>query len=832
MPVASGACPCGTVAFPLAICNTPGMNTIPYRIGDYVAFRHRLLQALPGETELTLWRPGATGDLAVQMMEWWAYLADILTFYNERIANEDYLGTAALPESVNHLVQLLGYRPRPALGSTGTLAALLSPGAQLPLSLPAGLQVQSKPGPGASPQIFELAAQTNVTAPDLILADVAVVSPNARLLPADGSSCVWLAGKITSIKAGDRLLLINADAITTQTVADYAWIGVSSTAAITDPLGNPVTQVNFTTLAGTIDSGAQAVNYVLLRSSQSAPPWPYAIPPSPVISATNIYLASVARGVTPGSVLLLDTSNSALSATPVIVTGYAEVIWYAAPPGSPPPTPFGVPHSEISFANLASSGTWDADAAQVTARWGWTQVGQLVPVLTAADLTYVGGDTILVPAPGAAAFPTTPAAVMLEDTSGEAASGTTAAATPIPAGASSAIKLTFGAPSNLPPAGLASPISVMFDALPVTRGKTVPSEVLGSGNPTVAGQDFTLSKSPLTYFADPASHSGDGFSSTVAVSVNGVQWAEQPSFYGHPPDAQIFVLREDDQVQTHVMFGDGVNGALLPTGTNNVVATYRYGAGLAAPASETLTVVLTPQPGLKGVRNPLPPTGGSDADSPAKLTTLAPQSVLTFNRAVSLDDYAAIAATASGVTQVTAGFAFDAQAQRPMVTLWVAGDDGSVAAVQAAIAGAAVPNQPLSVQPAIKVTAVLSLTYVADTRFADSAIRAGLTSALLDPSVGLLGVDNVGIGEAFYDSQIAGACLAVPGVLAIHDVSLTTESGELFYLPIVFWSRLLRFGGTATAPGCTGNRHSPGAGKYFSVPDDQLHLILSAAPAS
>jgi hypothetical protein len=176
---ATSACPCGTVTFPQVICNPPGLSTIPYRIGDYVAFRHRLLQALPGETELVVWRPGATGDLAVQIMEWCAYVFDILSFYNEWIANEDWLGTAQLPESVNHLVQLLGYRPRPALGSAGTLAALLSPGARLPVTLPAGMQVQSKPGPGQQPQVFELSAGgATVTAPDVILQ---AMSPASRL---------------------------------------------------------------------------------------------------------------------------------------------------------------------------------------------------------------------------------------------------------------------------------------------------------------------------------------------------------------------------------------------------------------------------------------------------------------------------------------------------------------------------------------------------------------------------------------------------------------------------------------------------------------------------
>jgi hypothetical protein len=82
--------------------------------------------------------------------EWFAYIADILTFYNERIANADYLGTAELPESVAHLIALLGYRPRPAIGATGYLAALVTAGQSA--VLPKGLQ--SKPAPGQEPQTF------------------------------------------------------------------------------------------------------------------------------------------------------------------------------------------------------------------------------------------------------------------------------------------------------------------------------------------------------------------------------------------------------------------------------------------------------------------------------------------------------------------------------------------------------------------------------------------------------------------------------------------------------------------------------------------------------
>ena len=916
-----GACPCESFSFPQVICNPSGLSSIAFRIGDFTAFRTQLLQPLAGETELTVWRPGAQGDLAVQMMEWWAYLADILTFYNERIANESYLQTSILPESVNHLVQLLGYRPKPALGARGTLAALLTPGARPPVTVPPRLQVQSKSAPGQPPQVFEVDAATTVGLPDIIST---IVSPSSQpLLPGDSGS-VWLAGKVTGIKAADRLLLIHNQALTGQTTSDYARVTVSSTSARTDPLGNPVTQVNFASPASTIPAGAQAADYVLLKSQLSSPLWPYPGSPPP-ISATTMDLAGVARGMSAGSLVLIDVpanaaavaaaagtaaastlqsasatllaspdtaslcqalvSAAVAAATPdviatatgaaqllsagdvadlasgidlavqaatagsaaatalaasastlaaqsvanpaqaaasnglvptaVIVQSYSEAVWYANGQGpSPPPTPpaIGIPHAEITFAPSLAGTWWPFIAPQVTVRWGWSAVGTLAPVLTAAELTYPAQNGGLVPAPGAAGFPALPAPVLMEDASGNAVAATAVTA---PGPATGAILNTI---TPQPAPGLSSPIDMLFNLLAVSRGKTVASEVLGSGNPSVAGQDFTLAQSPVTYFFDTASVSGPNFTSTVTVWVNGVAWQEKQSFYNQPANAQIFVLREDDQARTHVTFGDGINGALLPTGTNNVVASYRYGAGAGPPPPETLTVLLTPTPGIKGVRNPLAPTGGSDPDPPGLLRTLAPQSVLTFNRAVSLDDYAAIALTVSGVTQAVAGFAFDPVAQRPVVTLWIAGDTGAKAAVQAALAGVAMPNQGLRIYQATAIPATLSLTYVRDPRYLDSDVQAGLTTALLDPDAGLFGANVPGIGQTIYQSQIARVCLAVAGVTAIQGVTLITAGIRRFVPP--------------AAAECAGQSYNPGAGAYFSVPNDGRHLVLNGTTAS
>ena len=107
-------CPCSGGVFPLVVFNPPAQPSIAYRWGDYDGFRGALLQTaqppLPAETQLTrpdgtlVWRPAPdSGDLALQIAEWWAYLSDILTLYTERAANQAFLGTADLPESLPRL---------------------------------------------------------------------------------------------------------------------------------------------------------------------------------------------------------------------------------------------------------------------------------------------------------------------------------------------------------------------------------------------------------------------------------------------------------------------------------------------------------------------------------------------------------------------------------------------------------------------------------------------------------------------------------------------------------------------------------------------------------
>jgi hypothetical protein len=782
------------------------------------------------------------------MMEWWAYLADILTFYNERIANQDYLRTADLPVSVQRLIRVLGYRPRPGIGATGSLAALMS--GPKSLQLQQGFQIQSKPGPGRQPQVFELNADTLIQQPDAI--PVGPV-PRPSLLGSDGKS-VLLQGTVTSITVGDELLLLHEGWVgidgSGHSDLNYALVVVQNVAQEKDPRGNTNTRVIFTQAPNLPNpEAAEASGYRLLKSAQSTHVWQYKAVIFPPLAenedgTTTVHLESITRQIKTGDPVMFEIPASGMpgeappSPTLVSVTSYTEQVWYANPDPpfdprkapNPPTPPIPIPHSVVSFVPPLAEG-WTAATApgrqpadlSALIRYAWQDVGTLIPT----PATTLSGASPTVVAVPPATFPhVSNLPLLIEDTNGngEAALGTAMAG-------QSRLQLS-GLPS--PPVTLTPPLDVLFDLLSVSRGKTVANEALGSGDATVAGQEFVLQNSPLTYLLSGESASGSDYKSTLRVFVNGVEWKEVPSFYAQPPGAHIFVTREDEQNQTHVQFGDGVNGARLPSGVNNVLATYRYGSGAEAPNAGSLTVILRPQPGLKAIRNPVPVRGGADPDSPQRIKKYAPQSVLTFGRAVSGADYETIAAQAPGVARAKAYWAWDPVQQRTLVRIYVGDDANAVNAARTALAGAADPNRPVAIRQATVVAILLRLTLVIDPRYVAADVATAATAALIDPDTGLFGANVIGIGQLIYESQVYQACLGVPGVMAVHSLQFSTGQGA----PILNVSGPTLFAGLIRRPPIFVSapfqfeppfRLDPGEGGVFRLPATSLTISTEVA---
>ena len=260
---------------------------------------------------------------------------------------------------------------------------------------------------------------------------------------------------------------------------------------------------------------------------------------------------------------------------------------------------------------------------------------------------------------------------------------------------------------------------------------------------------------------------------------------------------------EDNQGNTHVTFGDGVNGARLPTGTNNVVATYRMGAGAASPPAGTLTVIANPYPGLRAVLNPLAVGGGADPAQPSQIRRDAPRSVLTFGRAVSVFDYAAIAAQAPGVTRANAVWGWDDAIQRALVRVYVGDTPAAATSACQALSAASDPNRPVKVTQATEFDVALGLTLIYTPGIDTDQLTQAVQTALADTEVGLFGAWNLNVGQTVFVSQIEAAVLAVSGAVALT---------------------ALRFYANGTR--LAGPIFNPGENGYFALDPGNINLSL------
>jgi hypothetical protein len=798
-------CPCDGAHIETPV-NLPALPRIAYRVGTYADFRRAILAPVAADAlSDPVWRTNGGGDLAVMIAEWFAYIADILTFYNERIANEDCLGTAELPESVAHLIALLGYRPRPAIGATGYLAALVTPGQSV--VLPKGLQFQSKPAPGQEPQTFELAAATPIGALDQIPATpppalLAVVPPPpswggvvgvggafgvgaiSRLKigigigrghgpvvhpPAPGSEIysLLLAGKVNNIDPGDYLLLAPRD----PTIAPL--LTTVKTATVQPmPAGAQQTRLTFTPPAIPPD-GLTAAQAQLQRTNQSANLWSLF---DGAVDGNDLHLASLVRQIRPDDWVLI--TNPPDAPLLVQVTATREIIWDAnGKKGDPNPSsdhPVPIPHTVLNLLGELNA-TW---GGKTTVRFGWIAVGTLIDQPFGL---WNGTPTATLVASGAQPFPKASGyQLLLQDANGIGVVAT--------GSSNDGETLALGSLPDPEPA-LQPPFTLLPNLLKVTRGKTVANEVLGSGDATNPAESFRLKQSPVTYLQQ-----GAGFASTISLTVGGRPWTEVASFYEQGPDATVFVTSEDDDGKTRVTFGDGVNGARLPTGTDNVVATYRIGAGTASPAAGKLTVITQSYPGLRAVLNPVAVGGGADADPPDKVRRYAPHSVLAFGRAVSVFDYEAIAALTPGVTRARAVWAWDDTRQRTLVTVYVGDDAAAAAAAKTALSAAGDPNRPIKVVQATPVVIALALTVTMTPGMDPDAITADVVAALTNSDTGLFGAARAAIGQPVVDSTIGQAVLAVPGAVAITAATFFADDSPN-----------------------PGPLHDPGEGGYFTL---------------
>lgn len=741
--------PCGCCASTkddLSHRNPPGRDEIAYRMGTHSSFKHRMLRYLPkeqipdgdyeNERPLSKLTTRADEDASIALLDAWATTANMLTFYQERIANEGFLRTATERISVLELARAIGYELNPGVAASTCLAFTIDDSAGTPpkAEIPVGTQVQSLPAKkGELPQTFETSQDFTAYAKWNELRPLTKYNQ----FELSNQNPLYFIGSNAPVKAGDCLLLItpnskdvcwvkdvelekecnrlkviltakeehypnspiptyedqgvpkiltdrdfNKKNIQTQ-VLDKSWqesnlqiflkMNGWDVDNLLDFVNSQIKENNekvfaFREQAGIF--GNTAPRYASLPSQTSGSfknwddgweIWQDNVDES-YFSEPDIYLDRIVDDLARDSWVILQEGDKNIigkltSATDTSIAGFAmsakvtglnltdqdgKLLDKAKNSFMVRKTTVYIKSEKLELAPLPFTEDLPAGNIKITLDRMvlGLQINQSVSlsgeqadakgvihseILTLAEITHCGGYTTL------------------EFNSG----------------------LSYSYRRET--------VTINANVVPATHGETVATEVLGSGDGTKKHQTFNLKKPPLTYTSTAIP---GGAQSTLTVQVDNIKWQQANTLYGLDKNCRSFIIRLDDEANARVIFGDGKQGARLPTGQENVVATYRSGIGSGGEvAAGSLTLMKTRPFGAKSVTNPVKASGADDPEALTEARTNAPLTVLTMERIVSLQDYEDFARAFAGVGKARAAVLWNGEKQVVHVTVADANGD-------------------------------------------------------------------------------------------------------------------------------------------------------------
>ncbi|MEP7339642.1 MAG: putative baseplate assembly protein [Acidobacteriota bacterium] len=717
---------------PVGINNRAGLTAIAYRVGAHAQFKASMLAALSSAEypALGALQTREDDDFSIALLDAWATVADVLTFYQERIANESYLRTATERLSLIEMARLIGYQPRPGVAASTYLAFTVedAPGSPPRASVDIGTKAQSIPGPGEQAQMFETvekiearaawnAIKPRLTAPQTLSTDM---------------STIFLKGTSADLKAGDRLLIVaakpdgsetdkvfrriksvsvdqtaqrttvgleglpfflgfvfapisaassfsfNAQSLSSatigQSVLNKAW-GQADLSAFAQIQGWSIESVfqnlnaQLSAAAPPADTGVFAFRVRASLFGHNAPYWNLLDKktrdeistgatdwPLDEGAADQIHINAVHNQIVPDSWAVIKRGSSEVIAR---VQGVSETgLSRYGVSGKSTQLDLDANVALSSFSQLRQTTVYaqSEQLALADAPISDPVAGHVIKLDQFYEGLSAGQNVVLTGERADLAGVRASEAATLAEITHDTAQGLTT--------------LTLAA--DLANQYKRDTVTINANIARATHGETA-QEVLGSGDASQAYQRFTLRQPPLTH---TSASTPSGTASSLQIRVNDLLWHEAPSLYGHGPDERIFVTRLGDDGKTTVVFGDGRTGARLPSGQENVRATYRKGIGRGGLVkAEQISLLLTRPLGVKGVINPIASSGAADAETLDDARTNAPLTVMTLDRIVSLRDYEDFARAYAGIAKAHATWTWSGQVRGVFVT--VAGPNGA-----------------------------------------------------------------------------------------------------------------------------------------------------------
>lgn len=828
-------CICDDFTFPPETTIVSGLTQFGRQLGAFAEFRRALLRGASIRTTALIenhplwssrylierdrnglkksleaiggWRGRHPEDFGMMLLEMWAYVCDLTSFYDEVLAHESYVRTARRRESLRKLVEPLGYIPRPALGALAELAAYAD-GKQV-VTLPLGTAFRSGEFSGNPPQLFELLGESQIHP---LLNEWTLLPLRPATFGSVASTTTTLlceVGTIT-VKEDDVVLvkiLTDSFARTVTAVADfegadhlnYSKITLSSSVPI--PANCPVSSVKILKatavanlwsqtpggygpqygispaplLSGTV--GLVSATAALLPTATLMPSTTLMLP-----TATWFLLESISRAIHTGQDVIVNRSGnlyprkvtdariSAVEIQPASTTeikdGSSTVIAKVPVPAIEARTTKVVVEPTLPGLTLYALAL--DDSTEVIIHHSFVPAGSVtVEAFTELERTDSMKVRTPVDMPRAAS---TPGQFHLEDFNGAGL---------LRPGSLNFSSGAFSVQGDEWPDTLVTPVKLLGNVIQASRGETVRNEFLGAGDAAVVNQSFTLKKKPLTYLPVPSETTPSGLASTLKIYVDGLQWSEVSNFYGRRSDEEIYIVRQNDKNESVVTFGDGVLGRRLSTGAP-VVAYYRHGGGSKMPPAGSITQLAKPVKGLKSVRNPVASYGGADEEASSSLQKFAPRSALLLGRAVSLADFEAAAASFAGVRAVAAEWRWSAELQVPAAHIWYLADGDLSTLLRNRLIGLTQPDTPILVERAQPWAKLLSIQIKHDPKRLEDEVLATARTALMDVETGLLAPERLGIGKPLFRSRLFEFLLRVTGVVSVTGLTYSSKPFSKF----------------------------------------------------
>jgi hypothetical protein len=251
---------CESEPAPPHLYNRPGLPALAYRAGTYASFFRRMRNrigtlTLPdgefaGTRPLVPLTTRDQDDPSIALLDASAVVADVLTFYQERLANEGFLRTATERRSILEMAREIGYELNPGVAASVFLSFTVddAQGAPGVSTIPAGTKVQSIPPQGKLPQSFETSQELtaykewNALKPRL-------TSPQDLT---GGVSRMFLRGTGSNLKDGDLVLITSS--------AGFAAVHVKEVKIDSDA---QITRVTFDQATSSIGGIGTSLSYVI-----------------------------------------------------------------------------------------------------------------------------------------------------------------------------------------------------------------------------------------------------------------------------------------------------------------------------------------------------------------------------------------------------------------------------------------------------------------------------------------------------------------------------------------------------------------------------------------